>query len=58
MAKLKVYYNDIHSRPEALEEIGARQEFVRERLHVLDETGELRVGLQRVRGAAIRMESR
>lgn len=40
---------DIHSRPDALEEIGARHEFVRERLHVVDEKGELRVGAEAFR---------
>ena len=46
---VEIQWIDIHSRPEALEEIGARQEFVRERLHVLDETGELRVGAEAFR---------
>jgi predicted DCC family thiol-disulfide oxidoreductase YuxK len=35
---------DIHRDPEALEEIGARQEFVRERLHVVDDSGTLQIG--------------
>ena len=39
-----VEWVDIHRSPEALHEIGASQEFVRERLHVLDESGKLRVG--------------
>jgi len=39
-----VEWIDIHSHPEALMEIGASQEFVRERLHVVDEGGELRIG--------------
>jgi predicted DCC family thiol-disulfide oxidoreductase YuxK len=32
-----------------LQEIGASQEFVRERLHVLDERGEVRVGAEAFR---------
>jgi predicted DCC family thiol-disulfide oxidoreductase YuxK len=39
-----IQWIDIHSRPEALKEIGARQEFVRERLHVKDENGEVHIG--------------
>jgi predicted DCC family thiol-disulfide oxidoreductase YuxK len=35
---------DIHKQPDALNAIGASQEFVRERLHVVDEAGELHVG--------------
>jgi predicted DCC family thiol-disulfide oxidoreductase YuxK len=30
---------DIHQKPDALKQIGATQEFVRERLHVVDEAG-------------------
>jgi len=41
---VNVQWIDIHSHPEALNEIGARQELVRERLHVKDENGEVRVG--------------
>jgi predicted DCC family thiol-disulfide oxidoreductase YuxK len=44
-----VQWIDIHTQPEALQEIGARQEFVRERLHVLDEKGELRIGAEAFR---------
>jgi predicted DCC family thiol-disulfide oxidoreductase YuxK len=35
---------DIHSNAEAVCEIGAEREFVRERLHVVDESGEIRIG--------------
>src|SRR5258706_4039177 len=35
---------DIHRYPEAVKEIGAKQEFVRERLHVVDDRGELQIG--------------
>jgi predicted DCC family thiol-disulfide oxidoreductase YuxK len=35
---------DVHQKPEALQQIGATQEFVRERLHVMDDTGKLHVG--------------
>ena len=44
-----VQWIDIHSRPGALKEIGAQQELVRERLHVVDEKGELRVGAEAFR---------
>ena len=44
-----IQWIDIHSHPQALKEIGARQESVRERLHVLDEKGELRVGAEAFR---------
>jgi predicted DCC family thiol-disulfide oxidoreductase YuxK len=46
---INVEWIDIHSHPEMLEEIGAAQEFVRERLHVVDETGELRIGAEAFR---------
>lgn len=44
-----IQWIDIHSQPDALKEIGARREFVRERLHVLDEKGELHVGAEAFR---------
>ena len=44
-----IQWIDIHSQPDALTEIGAQQEFVRERLHVVDEKGELRVGAEAFR---------
>ena len=47
--ELDIQWIDIHSRPQALEEIGAQQEFVRERLHVLDEKGKLRIGVEAFR---------
>jgi predicted DCC family thiol-disulfide oxidoreductase YuxK len=37
---------DIHRDPQRLEEIGASQQFVRERLHVVDDSGALRVGAE------------
>jgi predicted DCC family thiol-disulfide oxidoreductase YuxK len=43
---VEVDWIDIHSRPEAVKEIGAEREFVRERLHVVDEHGKLRVGAE------------
>jgi len=46
---LDIRWIDIHTQPQALAEIGAPQEFVRERLHVLDENGELRVGAEAFR---------
>jgi predicted DCC family thiol-disulfide oxidoreductase YuxK len=39
-----VEWIDIHNAPQRLEEIGAEQEFVRERLHVVDESGAVQVG--------------
>jgi predicted DCC family thiol-disulfide oxidoreductase YuxK len=39
---------DIHRDPERLEEIGASQEFVRERLHVVDDSGAVRVGAEAI----------
>ena len=47
--RVDLQWIDIHAQPDALKEIGAQQEFVRERLHVLDETGELRVGAEAFR---------
>ena len=44
-----IQWIDIHSQPDVLKEIGAQQEFVRERLHVVDEKGELRVGAEAFR---------
>ena len=41
-----VEWIDIHTRPDRLEEIAAEQEFVRERLHVLDSDGNLAIGEQ------------
>jgi predicted DCC family thiol-disulfide oxidoreductase YuxK len=35
---------DIHGNPAAVEEIDASREFVRERLHVVDENGATRIG--------------
>jgi predicted DCC family thiol-disulfide oxidoreductase YuxK len=43
---VEVQWIDIHSRPRALQDIGAQREFVRERLHVVDEKGELRIGAE------------
>jgi predicted DCC family thiol-disulfide oxidoreductase YuxK len=39
---------DIHRDPARLEEIGASQEFVRERLHVVDDSGAVRVGAEAI----------
>jgi predicted DCC family thiol-disulfide oxidoreductase YuxK len=44
-----VEWIDIHRFPKALQEIGASQEFVRERLHVLDDQGRVRVGSEAFR---------
>lgn len=40
---------DIHRNPQRLEEIGASQECVRERLHVVDDSGTVRVGAEAFR---------
>jgi predicted DCC family thiol-disulfide oxidoreductase YuxK len=41
---VEIRWIDIHSHPEALRKICAPQEFVRERLHVRDEKGEVWIG--------------
>ena len=41
---LQVEWLDVHHNADAVAEIGAEREFVRERLHVVDEHGELRIG--------------
>lgn len=40
----QVEWIDIHKNADAVGEIGAEREFVRERLHVVDEQGELKIG--------------
>ena len=40
----EVDWIDVHSDKGAVSEVGAELEFVRERLHVLDESGAVRVG--------------
>ena len=45
----EIQWVDIHAHPEALKEIGVPQDLVRERLHVVDERGELRVGAEAFR---------
>jgi predicted DCC family thiol-disulfide oxidoreductase YuxK len=40
----EVEWVDIHMNADAVKEIGAEREFVRERLHVVDENGKLNVG--------------
>jgi predicted DCC family thiol-disulfide oxidoreductase YuxK len=37
-------WSDVHSENQLVDEIGADLEFVRERLHAVDENGELQVG--------------
>jgi predicted DCC family thiol-disulfide oxidoreductase YuxK len=41
-----VEWIDIHRNPERLTETGASREFVRERLHVVDDAGVMRVGAE------------
>ncbi|HEY0684140.1 MAG TPA: DUF393 domain-containing protein [Steroidobacter sp.] len=40
----EVEWIDIHKDAEAVCEIGAQREFVRERLHVVDERGDVKIG--------------
>lgn len=40
----QVEWIDIHNDAEAVCEIGAQREFVRERLHVVDERGDIKIG--------------
>ncbi len=40
---------DVHNHADAAKQIGAEREFVRERLHVVDEHGRLHVGAEAVR---------
>ena len=47
---MQVEWIDIHRDAEAVYEIGAEREFVRERLHVVDENGDID-GRRRVRCA-------
>jgi len=43
---MQVEWIDIHKDAAAVGEIGAEREFVRKRLHVVDERGEIRVGAE------------
>jgi predicted DCC family thiol-disulfide oxidoreductase YuxK len=43
---VEVEWIDIHRDAEATREIGVEREFVRERLHVVDESGKVRVGAE------------
>ena len=40
----EIQWNDVHKQNTLVSEIGAELDFVRERLHVVDEKGELQVG--------------
>lgn len=40
----QIEWIDVHCSNDAVEEIGAELEFVRERLHVVDENGEVHIG--------------
>jgi predicted DCC family thiol-disulfide oxidoreductase YuxK len=42
----EVEWIDIHTNPDAVKEIGAERESVRERLHVVDDRGALRIGAE------------
>ena len=41
---VEVEWIDVHANNEAVAELGADLEFVRERLHVVDESGQIQVG--------------
>ena len=43
---IQVEWVDIHRNAEAACEIGAQRELIRERLHVVDENGKLRIGAE------------
>lgn len=40
----EIQWNDVHKENDLVSEVGAGLEYVRERLHVIDENGELQVG--------------
>ena len=44
MGRCGVEWKDVHMNNELVRDLGAELEFVRERLHVIDENGELQVG--------------
>ena len=46
MASCRVDWLDVHEHNGAADGVGGDLEFVRERLHVVDETGDVRVGLE------------
>ena len=43
---IHVEWIDVHAHADAANEIGAPREFIRERLHVVDENGALRIGAE------------
>lgn len=46
MRGYKVQWKDVHIEQNACQEIGAEREFVRERLHAIDERGRIRIGVE------------
>jgi len=46
MRECSVSWKDVHTDDNACHEIGAEREFVRERLHVVSENGEIKVGVE------------
>ncbi|MBV6390288.1 MAG: hypothetical protein JNIBNLAF_01960 [Nitrosomonas europaea] len=40
----EIQWNDVHKNNSLVSEVGSELEFVRERLHVVDENGDLQVG--------------
>lgn len=46
MAGCDVQWRDIHNEAEACAEIGAEREFVRKRLHAVDENGQVKIGIE------------
>lgn len=44
MRSCEISWIDVHANPEAVKALGVDLEFVKERLHVVDATGQLNVG--------------
>jgi predicted DCC family thiol-disulfide oxidoreductase YuxK len=42
--RCEIQWNDVHQKNDIVSEVNADLEFVRERLHVIDEKGELQIG--------------
>jgi predicted DCC family thiol-disulfide oxidoreductase YuxK len=45
MAGRNIQWVDVHTQPDACREIGSELEFVRERLHAVDERGDIHAGI-------------
>lgn len=44
LSQREIQWNDVHQKNDIVSEVNADLEFVRERLHVIDEKGELQIG--------------